>query len=523
MTVFVTPHEMRAAEAASVAEGRPETDLMRAAASAMAAWIDRHITTFDGRRRHAVALVGPGNNGGDALVTLALLIERGWRCSALLLGRAAIDDVPAGATSLRQIRRLADTLPGDADVVLDGVYGVGGRATLGDSIVHAIREAHSLRQTRGTTLVAIDVPSGTDPASGMAHEGAFRADVTLCLGLPKLGLIREPAATHVGELELVDIGIAPPALPRSPRLIDETLVRSLLPQRAASAHKYDTGTLLVVGGAPAYYGAPRLSAAGAMRAGAGLVCVAAPTAIVPVIATQVPELVFLPLADEGSVAVAQLRGWIAGRRGHLDALVIGPGLGRDDRAERICAALLGPDSPSAQPHDGRPATVPCVVDADALHWLATLRDPRQFALRDETVVLTPHAGEMARLLEASDAAVRDEPIDAAREAARRFGQVVILKSGYSLVATPDGDLWVAPRAAPELATAGTGDVLAGLIGGMLAQSMPPLDAARAALFVGAMAGRAARAELGTLGTVATDVIGRVPGVLARLTDAKLHA
>ncbi|MEX2314628.1 MAG: NAD(P)H-hydrate epimerase, partial [Thermomicrobiales bacterium] len=341
MSVLVTPDEMRVAEAAAIASGRPERELMRAAAEQIADWIDSNVRRRTGEPRLAVALVGPGNNGGDALVALAILIERGWRCAAVFMGRSGLGDLPASDSLIRQVEVGGVEAFDAANVILDGVYGVGGRASLPDDVATAFRRALDMRIDHGTPLVAIDVPSGIDPASGAADPDAFQADVTLCLGLPKWGLVREPAASHAGELEVLDIGVTGPEGDRRPRLIDERAVRRSLPRRRVSAHKHQTGAVLVIGGAPAYYGAPRLSAEAAARAGAGLVCVAAPAAVIPVIAAQVPELVFLPLDESASLAAEQTAEWIRQRNGHLDSIVVGPGLSQSAFASAFLDQVFG--------------------------------------------------------------------------------------------------------------------------------------------------------------------------------------
>ncbi|HEX5163989.1 MAG TPA: NAD(P)H-hydrate dehydratase, partial [Thermomicrobiales bacterium] len=347
---------------------------------------------------------------------------------------------------------------------------------------------------------------------------AFRADVTLCLGLPKIGLIHEPAATHTGELELLDIGIAPPPGGDRPELIDERTVRSWLPRRNASAHKHQTGTVLVIGGAPTYYGAPRLTAEAAARAGAGLVCVAAPASIIPVIAGQVPELVMLPLDESAAEAARQIMDWIDGRGGHMDACIVGPGLGQTPHATNLLERLLGdPNSGIVSSRALRGKQPAFLLDADALNWIAK-RGSFPAGVPSKTAVMTPHAGELGRLLAEPTDDLLADTIGSARRAARVFDQTLVFKSGYSVVATPEGAAWVSPRSAPELATAGTGDVLAGLIGGILAQGMSPVDAAATALFAGAHAGRMARADLGTQAVMATDVIDRIAPALRRLSE-----
>jgi NAD(P)H-hydrate epimerase len=518
MTVLVTPDEMRAAEAAAVAAGRTEPDLMRKAAERIASWINSHVTRRASARRFAIALVGPGNNGGDALVALALLIEHGWRAGAILLGRDKLGALPADEQLLDSVELVdADHLH-EADVILDGVYGVGGRASLPDAVAATFRRAHGVRVEQATPLVAIDVPSGIDPETGAAANDAFLADVTLCLGLPKIGLIREPAATHTGELEVLDIGMTSEPVGHRPQLIDERMARSWLPRRSASAHKHQTGTVLVIGGAPTYYGAPRMTAEAAARAGAGLVCVAAPASIIPVIAGQVPELVMLPLDESASEASRQIMNWIDERGGHVDTFIVGPGLGQTPHATILLERLLGdPDIGIISSRGLRDKRSTFVLDADALNWIAK-RGSFPLGVPANRAVMTPHAGELGRLLGERADSLLDETIESAGRAAKAFEQTVVFKTGYSVVASSDGAIRVSPRSAPELATAGTGDVLAGLIGGFLAQGMTQLDAASVALFAGAHAGKAARMMLGTQAVMATDVIDYLPSVLRRLSE-----
>jgi NAD(P)H-hydrate epimerase len=519
MTLLVTPDEMSAAEARVIASGTPASDLMLRAAQSIASWIDDRLTHPPHRTPVAVALVGPGNNGGDALVTLALLVERGWRCLALPLQRDTFGDLPASATVLARVDMGTVADLQKADVILDGIFGFRSRASLPLEIAAAISDAHDQHTNRGIPLVAIDVPSGVNAGTGQAADSAFRADVTLCLGLPKIGMIREPAATHVGELVLLDIGIPPLPGSAGPQLLAADDVRPLLPSRSASAHKHTTGSVVIVGGAPTYYGAPRLSAEAALRVGAGLVGVAVPASIVPVIAAQVPEAVFVPLDDsDGEIAAQQVATFVTERASILRAAIIGPGLGRSSRATALLDQLIGSHT-SSNNASRSIANLPLVIDADALNWLSDCEDLRE-TVHPLSAVLTPHPGELARLLKLDVADVSRDPIASGIEAAARFQQVVVVKTGYAPVVSPSGDVWIAPRATPELATAGTGDVLAGIIGGLLAQGLSPFDAARAGVYVGGMAGRDARDEFGTLAVVASDVIRHLAGSLRWLSEPR---
>jgi len=519
MSALVTPDEMRAAEAAAVAAGRPEPDLMHEAASLIADWLDTHISAPPQRQRVAFAFVGPGNNGGDALVALSLLVERGWIAHAHYLGRTQPGALPVSTDLLSQVKTVDLTALDHADIILDGVYGVGGRAKLPTDIAGAFRNAYDRRVLRGTPLIAIDVPSGVDPGTGEADEDAFTADVTLCLGLPKIGLVREPAASHVGELVMLDIGIPQPAfMHERPTLISEPFVRRALPVRRASAHKHQTGTILVIGGAPTYYGAPRLTAESAARAGAGLICVAIPSPIAPVVAAQVPELVLLPLDDSPQQSVRQVVEWITQRDGKIDACVIGPGLGQSSRATVLLEGLLGDASDGLLTHTRGDQRCRIVLDADALNWIAKRGEfPR--SIQPGTAVLTPHVGELSRLTGKPPSDLLRDPIQSARDAAARFEQAVIFKTGFAVVADPGGAVAVAPRAAPELATAGTGDVLAGLVGGLIAQGLELFTASQVAVYVGSHAGRRARSVRGIHGVLARDVIDEIPSVMHRLSSA----
>ncbi|RIK42851.1 MAG: bifunctional ADP-dependent NAD(P)H-hydrate dehydratase/NAD(P)H-hydrate epimerase [Chloroflexi bacterium] len=510
MTLLLTAAEMRAAEALAVAAGTPEPELMRRAGSAIALWAERVVGTSGPRR--ALALVGPGNNGGDALVALAGLVAEGWECAAVFVDRAAAGHLPADDTALAQVRRisLAQCQQFQPGVILDGIYGIGGRAALVESARAAITVAHDIRGATRCPLIAIDVPSGVDATSGAADPGAFQADLTLCLGYAKLGLIHEPAATRVGELVVVDIGIPAPAISHAPRMLDASLARRLAPRRLASAHKSTQGSVLIIGGATSYYGAPRLAGEAALRSGCGLVTLAVPERILDAIAAQVPELTFVPLYGTGAQQAATITSFLEEQSGRYTALVIGPGLGRDARAKDLLDSLIAQENRHVQ-------RVPVVLDADALFWLASRHDIAATLARLRCV-LTPHAGEFARLLKTSVADVRGASLLHARDAATSWNQVVVLKSGYSLVAAPGEPVWVAPRAMPELATAGTGDVFSGVLGGLLAQGLAQFDAARVGMFIGAMAGRAARARRGVGGVIARDVIDGLPEVARDLVE-----
>lgn len=532
MIPIVTPEQMRAFEQDAVAAGVSSAELMERAGRAAAAWLVGHMQPAEGDERPVVGLVGPGNNGGDALVMLAALTEAGVPTAALLVGRAELGELPISAQSLARIRILEqERALTDARVIVDGIYGTGGRAELSQRERAVIAAAEGARRARAIPLVALDVPSGIDPLSGAAAEGAFGADATLVFEMPKIGTLLQPAADYVGELVVLPIGITANSDFSGPRMIDGEYVRSNLPRRGAFAHKSSVGAVLIVGGAPNYYGAPRLAAESALRVGAGLVALAVPRSLVATIAGQLPEAVYQPLNEADARRAAEdIRKTLG--EGRYRAAVIGPGLGRDDAASDLLAELFGrarrrrspvgfgiPDAlsdasgPNGAPLSGVDAAV---LDADALNWLAE-QDNWPHLLEGMTAVLTPHVGELARLRATEPEAIVRDPFGMAAACAREWRQTIVLKCGYSCVATPTGETFVSPRAPRELATAGTGDVLAGLVGGLLAQGMAADVAAASALYIGCQAGALAAGRYGTLSVTARDVIQAVPDAISGLT------
>ncbi|HEX3721267.1 MAG TPA: NAD(P)H-hydrate dehydratase [Nitrolancea sp.] len=529
MIKLCTVDEVRAAERAAVRAGRSESDLMGFAAVGFAALLleraglDRGIAVF---------LIGPGRNGGDGLLAAAILAEEGWDCRIWTFDRDSIADpdlaasMPDSLTWLDDIaglRRAIDV----ADIIIDAVFGTGGKTDLPAEVASAFDWAHQARVDHGTPLWAVDVPTGVNADTGEATDQAFKADVTVCIGLPKLGLYRVPGLRFAGEIEQVEIGLeAPTSSAADVELITEAAVRRLLPRRRQDTHKHDVGWLMVIGGAPNYFGAPRMSAEAAARAGAGMVCLAVPRSLVAPIASAVREVTFLPLPDaEFGGAGDRMAKLVKERLPEFAALLVGPGLGQDDPIPDFLSRLFGLQESSRSIGFGSTAAQAetesfrgrAVVDADGLNWLAK-QDGWHESLRDAELVLTPHPGELSRLTGMSTEAITGNPWDAARNAAEKFQQVVVLKHAFAVVAAPGKPLLIGPRSQPALASAGTGDVLAGVIAGLMAQGLAPRDAAAAGLFIGSRAADFAVASVGTLSLVAGDVIEALPLSIRALYD-----
>ena len=518
---IVTAEQMRRIEQDAFERGVDPFGLMgvagQAAARAILARLGERAT-----RARALVLVGPRNNGGDGLVIAEALAQAGVRSTLWLyrrdgLGGAPVaDDLVARLPMIRYeeypelvaLRRIL----ADSTVVIDAIYGIGGRSGLAPELDAALQAANERGRMPGVLTVAVDIPTGVNADSGAVADAAFVADLTITFGRPKRGLYAPPGADHSGVIVVEPIGLDEGELPAdTPRLItsDDATVR--LPRRTKAAHKGDAGSLLIVGGSRNYLGAPVLSAHAALRTGAGLVTLAVPQGLVPICAPQVPEATYVPLLEaEWGVSGPDAAAALAGALGRYTALQIGNGLGRHAPTDEALTRFFGL---SGTP--GPALDMPILFDADGVNWLSTVPDWWE-RLRDLTLVLTPHHGEMARLLGIERTAVSAEPWHHAREAAQRWGQTVVLKGGHSVVATPAGSLWISPAANPALASAGTGDTLAGIIAGFLAQGLAPAAAAILGLWVGARAADLASDALGTLPMIASDLPLRVAQAIQEL-------
>ena len=449
----------------------PPGALMQRAAAGLAARCALLLGGPYGAR--VTLLVGAGDNGGDALFAGARLARRGARVDAILIRpeRAHVHGLAAlrgagGAVTDWPVRSVAA-----ADLVIDGLLGIGGSGGLRDDAAQLVR----LAAERAGLLVSVDLPSGVDADTGELPGEHVAADVTVTFGTRKIALVVDPAAGAAGRVEDVDIGLAP-YLPKPPVEVLEPLdVRDLLPVPPRDADKYARGVVGVGAGSAQYSGAAVLSTGGAVRGGAGMVRYVGPDDVVRAVQRRWPEAV-------------------AGA-GRVQAWVIGPGLGADVGGGRMLGKALS---------DG----VPVVVDADGLRFLP----PRL----DVPAVLTPHAGELARMLDTSREEVEARRLHHATMAASRWNAVVLLKGSTTLVATPDGRVRANPTGTPALATAGSGDVLAGLTGALLGAGLTPLDAASVAAYAHGVAGQLATRS--TPYPSATTVLDVLPDALHQLAD-----
>jgi NAD(P)H-hydrate epimerase len=448
-----------------------------------------------------VVVCGGGNNGGDGYVVARLLRQAGRSVSvrytsdpAKLTGDAAI--MRDRLTGDPALPFAAGALDGAA-VIVDAILGTGFSGAPRDDVAAAIAAINDAN----AFVVAADVPSGVDAATGAVQRDAVRANVTGTFHAALPGLWILPGKAHAGTVEVVGIGI-PAGAPVTPYvgLIGPGILASY-PRRGQDSTKFASGHVLVAGGSRGLSGAPCLASLAAMRAGAGYVTACVPDALNDIFEIKLTEVMTVPLPDDGAGTHTA-----AGADGVLEkaqrggALIAGPGLGRSDGAFAFARRIT------------REAEVALVLDADGLN--AHAGDLEALASRTAPTVLTPHAGELARLLDLDSGAVGARRLEHAREAARRSGAIVVLKGDDTIVAEPEGRVGLSRGGSPGLATAGTGDVLSGILGAFLARGMVPFEAACAAVFAHAEAGRrAATARGGPDGVIAGDVVEELPRTL----------
>jgi ADP-dependent NAD(P)H-hydrate dehydratase / NAD(P)H-hydrate epimerase len=509
MRPILTPAQASALDRESQARGISVDTLMENAGRAVAAAAEALAGGAYGRR--AVVVAGKGNNGGDGLVAARYLADRAMGVCAILLEPPEALREPA-STNLERLgagRPNARIRPFSmpvlvreldrADVVVDAIFGTGFRGVPENAAAEAIEAIGSA----SAPVVAVDIPSGVNGESGAIEGSAVRADVTVTFGAAKPGVVLLPGAANAGIVEVDDIGFPDELLTSDTWLLERDDVVRALPERAVDTHKRAAGLVVVIGGSRRMTGAVCLSGEAAYRAGAGLVTVAVPEGILPVVQTRLRETTFLPLPQTADGTIAATMEPLEQGLEAADAVAIGPGMTTNDETAAYVRTLV------------RSCPVPLVLDADGLN--AFVGHVPDLADRRSPAVLTPHAGEFARLAGMTAREVGVDRIGNARKLASETNAVVLLKGSRTVVAAPDGRVLVNTTGGPFLATGGTGDVLTGMIAALIARGAEPWLAAGAAAYVHGTAGRLAGAELGD-GTTAGDVLDRVPAAFLEVLE-----
>jgi ADP-dependent NAD(P)H-hydrate dehydratase / NAD(P)H-hydrate epimerase len=489
--------QMRAVDQWAIEQrGTPSLDLMERAGQGVALAVEELAPEGP-----VVVVCGKGNNGGDGLVVARLLREAARDVAVVCLapGEELSPDARtnlerlSGAPPLTLSDGAASERIAHARVIVDALLGTGFSGAAHGVVAQAIE---TIDAAPGL-IVSVDVPSGVDASSGVVAGPAIKAAKTVTFHAAKPGLWIQPGKGHAGEVDAIDIGI-----PRgAPSASDVGLIRDdvlgTMPSRAAASTKFSSGHVVVVGGSRGLMGAPAMASLAALRAGAGYVTACVPASLQQILDVQLLEVMTRGLADEGGALTREGLSAVNDALARAGSLALGPGLGRDPRSVRFARELA------------RDAPLALVLDADGLNAHAGLLDG--LAARQAPTVLTPHAGELARLLEIDSEQVQSERLAHACRAAEQAGAIVVLKGDDTLVVEPAGRVAISRGDSPALATAGTGDVLTGTIAALLAQGMEPFVAAAAGVQLHTRAGReAARKQGAAEGVIAGDVIAALP-------------
>lgn len=485
----------------------------------------------EAREKGVVIACGRGNNGGDGFVIARHLTNRGVKVDVFIAGEAEKVREGESKTNLEiakkmgigiaEVKRDEDLLAFAESIrgrgfVLDALLGTGLDREVGGiyaRMISAINEivgmSQHLPEEQRKRAVAIDIPSGIDSDTGRVMGVAVKADATFALALPKVGEIVYPGAEYAGELYVLDISIPErlvEAMGIDTNLVTPADFLSLVAKRRPEAHKGDFGHLLIVAGSPGKTGAALLSANGALLSGAGLVTVGVPASLNEVMEVKTTAAMTEPLPDGGGyLTVSALDAVldILEKNGSINAVAVGPGLGTTDGVVEVVKGLILESS------------VPLVIDADGLNAIAG--DSAVLKKKKADIIITPHPGEMGRLIKKGSADVQADRLGTAMSFAKEHGVWVVLKGARTVIAAPDGEIFIATCGNPGMARGGMGDILTGLIGGFLAVGQNPKEAALAGVYLHGMAGDSASERVGEISLSTADVLSEIPGLTARLS------
>ncbi len=510
---ILTADEMRRVEQKCVQSGITTDILMENAGRAVAE--QTRIILGNIEYKNIVLLIGPGNNGGDGLVAARYLHDWGAKITVFLLGERRKDD-----NNLKLIRERGITLYDNpeklggllasTDAVIDALFGTGRSRLIKGYIKEAMEKVNEGRKKHmGPKVIAIDLPSGLDANSGACDPVCLHTDNTISLGFPKLGLYNSPGSGMAGMITIVDIGI-PEYLAEDTKMeiITGEWASSILPWRPLEANKGNFGKVLVIAGSLNYVGAAYLACSGAIRVGAGLVTLATAKSLLAILATKLTEITYLALPESTSgIISANAVNIIMPELKLCKVSLLGCGLGQSAPVMAFIRSII---------LQNKYKLPPIVLDADALNTLA--KTPNWWQQLTGDSILTPHPGEMARLTGRSVEEIQSNRVKITREMAIKWDKTIILKGAYSVIAAPDGRCRICPIANAGLASAGTGDVLAGVIAGLLAQDLNAFDAASLGVWLHAKAGENVKSELGDAGMVASDLLPVLPVEIKKLKE-----
>ena len=512
---IVTVEEMREIDKIAIKElGIPGAVLMENAGQSVVSSMENY---FDLNSTNKITVVcGKGNNGGDGFVAARYLTNLQKNVDVFIIGDDKTIKGDAGNNlkilknlgvkpriikTQNDIRFLSQSLT-TSDIVVDAIFGTGFKGKIegiGANVVSRINESEN-------GIVAVDTPSGTDSNTGKVSGIAIKADITVTMGLPKSGQFLYPAKNYVGELYIADIGFPEQAIDRvSPggTLIDEKIVQRFIPWRVQNMHKGGFGRILIIAGSTGMTGAAALSATSALRAGAGLVYLAIPEGLNPILEEKCTETITIPVhqTDEGSISI-KAYDRIMKKISEVDAVAIGPGMSQNAETQKLIRKVI------------ENAAVPLLIDADGINALQG--NTEIIKKRRKATILTPHPGEMARLINSSARTVDENRLEVANRFTSEWGVILVLKGVPTIISKDDGTYWLNNCANSGLATGGSGDVLSGLIIGFLGQKTTPLAAAVSGVYIHSLAGEILRENIGEHSMIAGDILNTIPQAIQQV-------
>jgi ADP-dependent NAD(P)H-hydrate dehydratase / NAD(P)H-hydrate epimerase len=543
--LIATVEQMHALEKKADSLGHSYAKMMELAGTGIADFIDtRFYMEFEeDADRSILGLVGSGNNGGDTLIALRDLQAKGWVTKAYLVkdrdagDQHTADYVEAGGTLVKQTDDLKfATLKkwcGNTQFVLDGILGTGVHLPLEDTVKSVLKTVSKFEN--GLVILAVDCPSGIDCTSGQVAPEVLHCDYTLSMAAVKIGLLTFPAFEYCGNLVNITIGFEknlPSWEAGLHEIITPIKMANLLPKRPLDAHKGTFGTAMIVAGSINYTGAVLFSTEAAYRSGTGLVRAAIPGMIHTAIAGHIPEVTWLLLPHESGVIAEDGVEVVQKHMDKVTAMLVGPGLETEETTRHFIKKLFSPQGKkgkgnligfiTSEPDDSKLKSSaplpPLVIDADALRILADI--PEWWKLIPAGSILTPHPGEMAALTGLSVKEIQEKRLDLALLFAKEWNQIIVLKGALTVIAAPDGHAYISTCANPSLARAGSGDLLAGLITGFLAQGVKPVSAAQLGVWIHGNCGDLASEDVDAAAILPSDLVAQIPasiGILRGLT------
>jgi len=516
---IVTSKQMNALENSSSAFGVSTEALMQNAAHAVATLIKQNISPLGSKK--ITVLVGPGNNGSDGLILAGLLhkwgasvtvyITRGQANDDLLLQKISDDHIKCVFAPDDPCYVTLRNLITESDLLVDCILGANQNYRPLDENTSSICTIINERSNNPTyaKCLSVDIPTGIYPDTGEVDSAAIRADITAALGFPKLGLFTFPGNDYIGELHTLDIGLPndlPSANDINLELLTSEHISTLLPIRPRNSHKGTYGHTLLIGGSRSYIGAPSLSGLAAIRSGSGLITIATPQSIYPIVAGHIIEAIHLPLSeDEYGDISAQSVPHIINNIHKYDVLAIGPGLNQSPTTREFLVSLL---------ESLIDIDIPLIIDADGLNNLSLI--PEWWKLLTSPTILTPHPGEFSTLTGKSVPDIQNNRLAVSQEYSQKWGVTLVLKGALTVTSTTTGNRYISPFTNSSLATAGTGDVLTGIIAGLMAQGMESCQAALCGVYTHGYAGELGSKHFGTSGMIASDLISNIPDAMRHI-------